>query len=89
MTYFTVAISGYWAFGNKANGLIFTNFLNAETDHYLVPTWFIFLINLFAVLQLAAVAVVNTYLNIWLFKYLFSHICIVTDFELFRYTYSL
>ncbi|KAJ0235992.1 GABA transporter 1 [Hirschfeldia incana] len=58
VTFFTVAISGYWAFGNKANGLIFTNFLNPETNHYLVPTWFIFLINLFTVLQLSAVAVV-------------------------------
>ncbi|KAG7653522.1 Amino acid transporter transmembrane domain [Arabidopsis suecica] len=58
VTYFTVAITGYWAFGNKANGFIFTNFLNAETGHYLVPTWFIFLVNLFTVLQLSAVAVV-------------------------------
>ncbi|XP_010488622.1 PREDICTED: GABA transporter 1 [Camelina sativa] len=58
MTFFTVAITGYWAFGNKANGLIFTNFLNPGTNHYLVPTWFIFLINLFTVLQLSAVAVV-------------------------------
>ncbi|CAL9214156.1 unnamed protein product [Arabidopsis halleri] len=58
VTYFTVAITGYWAFGNKANGFIFTNFLNTETDHYLVPTWFIFLVNLFTVLQLSAVAVV-------------------------------
>ncbi|EOA40375.1 hypothetical protein CARUB_v10009101mg [Capsella rubella] len=63
VTFFTVAITGYWAFGNKANGLIFTNFLNSETDHYLVPTWFIFLINLFTVLQLSAVAVVNTLHN--------------------------
>ena len=60
MTFFTVAITGYWAFGKKANGLIFTNFLNAETKHYFVPTWFIFLVNLFTVLQLSAVAVVNT-----------------------------
>ncbi|KAL0797498.1 hypothetical protein Bca101_052672 [Brassica carinata] len=58
VTFFVVAISGYWAFGNKADGLIFTNFLNPETNHYLVPTWFIFLINLFTVLQLSAVAVV-------------------------------
>ncbi|KAL1201901.1 GABA transporter 1 [Cardamine amara subsp. amara] len=57
-TFFTVAISGYWAFGNQADGLIFTNFFNDKTGHYLVPTWFIFLINLFTVLQLAAVSVV-------------------------------
>lgn len=63
ITFFSVAISGYWAFGNKANGLIFTNFLNPETNHYLVPTWFIFLINLFTVLQLSAVAVVSIYIT--------------------------
>lgn len=87
VTYFTVAITGYWAFGNKANGFIFTNFLNTETGHYLVPTWFIFLVNLFTVLQLSAVAVVYT--HILFFVYLFSYIYIVTNFELCRYTYSL
>lgn len=77
-TFFTVAISGYWAFGNKANGLIFTNFFNDKTDHYLVPTWFIFLINLFTVLQLAAVAVVYCYtIKSTSFYILFSHILLL------------
>ncbi|KAH7542051.1 hypothetical protein FEM48_Zijuj02G0032400 [Ziziphus jujuba var. spinosa] len=56
MTFFSVAISGYWAFGNQSEGLILTNFL--EDDKALVPKWFIFMINIFTILQLSAVGVV-------------------------------
>ncbi|KAL7127158.1 hypothetical protein ABFS83_14G236800 [Erythranthe nasuta] len=55
-TFFSVSISGYWAFGNKANGLILTNFLDDGTP--LVPKWFILMTNVFTILQLSAVAVV-------------------------------
>ncbi|XP_059627163.1 GABA transporter 1 [Cornus florida] len=56
VTFFSVAISGYWAFGNKAEGLILSNFL--DDDKPLVPKWFILMTNAFTILQLSAVAVV-------------------------------
>ncbi|XP_030958073.1 GABA transporter 1-like [Quercus lobata] len=56
VTFFSVAISGYWAFGNKAEGLILTNFL--DNGNPLVPKWFILMTNVFTILQLSAVGVV-------------------------------
>ncbi|KAM1056360.1 hypothetical protein ACFX13_030518 [Malus domestica] len=56
MTFFSVAISSYWAFGNQSEGLILSNFL--DDGKPLVPKWFIFMINLFTILQLSAVGVV-------------------------------
>ncbi|KAL0418287.1 UNVERIFIED_CONTAM: GABA transporter 1 [Sesamum radiatum] len=55
-TFFSVAISGYWAFGNGADGLVLTNFLGEGEP--LVPKWFILMTNAFTILQLSAVAVV-------------------------------
>ncbi|KAI4383763.1 hypothetical protein MLD38_009565 [Melastoma candidum] len=55
-TFFSVAISGYWAFGNQSLGLILSNFIDNGRD--LVPRWFIFMTNVFTILQLSAVAVV-------------------------------
>ncbi|CAN4120424.1 unnamed protein product [Withania somnifera] len=55
-TFFSVAISGYWAFGNQAEGLILSNF--TQNGHNLVPKSFIFITNIFTILQLSAVAVV-------------------------------
>ncbi|XP_016456533.1 GABA transporter 1 [Nicotiana tabacum] len=55
-TFFSVAISGYWAFGNKAEGLILSNF--THNGQNLVPKSFIFITNIFTILQLSAVAVV-------------------------------
>ncbi|KAM1393941.1 hypothetical protein ACFX2F_030043 [Malus domestica] len=56
MTFFSVAISSYWALGNQSEGLILSNFL--DDGKPLVPKWFIFMINLFTILQLSAVGVV-------------------------------
>ncbi|KAK1588093.1 hypothetical protein Q3G72_019777 [Acer saccharum] len=56
VTFFSVAISGYWAFGNQAEGLILSNFLNDGKP--LVPQGFIFVTNIFTILQLSAVGVV-------------------------------
>ncbi|CAA2995009.1 GABA transporter 1-like [Olea europaea subsp. europaea] len=56
VTFFSVAISGYWAFGNQADGLILTNFM--DDGKPLVPKWFILMTNAFTILQLSAVAVV-------------------------------
>ncbi|PSR89888.1 GABA transporter like [Actinidia chinensis var. chinensis] len=56
VTFFSVAISGYWAFGNQADGLILSNFLDGGKA--LVPKWFILMTNVFTIVQLSAVGVV-------------------------------
>ncbi|KAA8550239.1 hypothetical protein F0562_001923 [Nyssa sinensis] len=56
VTFFSVAISGYWAFGNQVEGLILSNFLDDRKP--LVPKWFVLLTNIFTILQLSAVGVV-------------------------------
>lgn len=58
VTFFCVAISGYWAFGNQSEGLILSNFLDQD-GNALVPKGFIFITNLFTILQLSAVSVVK------------------------------
>ncbi|KAI3986146.1 hypothetical protein MKX01_029239, partial [Papaver californicum] len=44
VTFFSVAISGYWAFGNNAGGIIIGNFMD-ENGKSLVPKWFLLLTN--------------------------------------------
>ncbi|OWM73702.1 hypothetical protein CDL15_Pgr026806 [Punica granatum] len=56
VTFFSVAISGYWAFGNQADALILSNFV--VDGRALMPKWFVFMTNMFTILQLSAVAVV-------------------------------
>ncbi|XP_022730614.1 GABA transporter 1-like [Durio zibethinus] len=56
MTFFTVSISGYWAFGNESEGLLLSNFL--VDGRPLVPKWLILMTNIFTILQLSAVGVV-------------------------------
>ncbi|KAK6926664.1 Amino acid transporter, transmembrane domain [Dillenia turbinata] len=56
VTFFSVAISGYWAFGNQADSIILTNFLNNGDP--LLPKWFIIMTNMFVILQISAVGVV-------------------------------
>ncbi|CAO2814657.1 unnamed protein product [Amaranthus hypochondriacus] len=55
-TFFSVAVSGYWAFGNKAEGQILSNFVVG--GHALLPKWFVFMTNAFVILQIAAVGVI-------------------------------
>lgn len=57
VTFFNVAISGYWAFGIKAEGVILSNF--SRDGRALLPKWFILITNIFTILQQSAVAVVN------------------------------
>ncbi|KAL2937579.1 GABA transporter 1 [Bienertia sinuspersici] len=57
MTFFSVAVSGYWAFGNKAEGQILSNFV--ANGKPLLPKWFVFMTNAFVILQIAAVGVVR------------------------------
>ncbi|CBI17091.3 unnamed protein product, partial [Vitis vinifera] len=56
VTFFSVAISGYWAFGNQSDSLILSNFL--DNGKALVPKWFILMSNMFTIIQLSAVGVV-------------------------------
>ncbi|RRT66198.1 hypothetical protein B296_00034136 [Ensete ventricosum] len=57
-TFFSVAISGYWAFGNRAQGYVLANF-DLEDGTTLVPKWFLAMTTLLTLLQLAAVGVVR------------------------------
>jgi len=56
-TFFSVAVSGYWAFGNKSQGNIFNN-LAPTGEPSLVPNWLLFTGNICVLLQLFAVALV-------------------------------
>ncbi|XP_077235718.1 GABA transporter 1-like isoform X2 [Tasmannia lanceolata] len=56
VTFFSVAIAGYWAFGNLADGTILGNLLIDGKP--LVPIWFLFMTNVFTLLQVAIVGVV-------------------------------
>ncbi|KAK9282582.1 hypothetical protein L1049_010799 [Liquidambar formosana] len=56
-TYFSVAVSGYWAFGNQAMGTILANFM-VDENKALLPTWFLLMTNVFALLQVSAVTLV-------------------------------
>ncbi|XP_028776913.1 GABA transporter 1-like isoform X3 [Neltuma alba] len=56
VTFFSVAISGYWAFGNHSAGLILNNFV--DQGRPLTPRWFIYMTNIFTIAQLSAVGVV-------------------------------
>ncbi|GLJ55306.1 hypothetical protein SUGI_1186820 [Cryptomeria japonica] len=56
-TFYSVAISGYWAFGNKAAGTIFSNFVPSE-GHLFLPKWFLLMANMFVLLQVSAVGMV-------------------------------
>ncbi|CAL1367039.1 unnamed protein product [Linum trigynum] len=55
-TFFSVGISGYWAFGDRAQGLVLSNFV--DNGRPIVPRWFVLMTNGFTMLQISAVAVV-------------------------------
>ncbi|KAM7256005.1 hypothetical protein ACFE04_011746 [Oxalis oulophora] len=56
-TFFSVAISGYWAFGNGSKSFILSNFVD-DNGRPLLPKWFILMVNICTILQVSAVAVV-------------------------------
>lgn len=56
-TYFSVAISGYWTFGNQSLPTILTNFMGDGKP--LLPTWFLLMTNIFTLMQLVAITVVR------------------------------
>ncbi|KAH1222280.1 GABA transporter 1 [Glycine max] len=51
-SFFCVAISGYWAFGNQAEGLIFSSFVDSNKP--LAPKWLIYMPNICTIAQLIA-----------------------------------
>ncbi|XP_010689985.2 GABA transporter 1 [Beta vulgaris subsp. vulgaris] len=55
ITFFSVAISGYWAFGNGTSSFIIDNFVDSE-GNVLVPKWFLFTTLSFIILQVSAVS---------------------------------
>ncbi|TQE08939.1 hypothetical protein C1H46_005322 [Malus baccata] len=54
-TFFSVGISGYWAFRNQAEGTVLLNFL--VDGKPLLPTWVLLMTNVFTFLQVSAVSV--------------------------------
>ncbi|XXG64942.1 hypothetical protein AAC387_Pa05g2761 [Persea americana] len=56
VTFFSVGISGYWAFGNQAEGIILSNFLIGGKP--LLPKWFLMMTYVFTLLQVLAVGVI-------------------------------
>ena len=56
-TFFSVAISGYWAFGNQAKGTVVANFMVDEKA--LLPSWVLLMTNVFIFLQVSAVSLVS------------------------------
>ncbi|MBA0697349.1 hypothetical protein Goari_020891, partial [Gossypium aridum] len=54
-TYFSVAISGYWAFGNQSQPSILSNFM--DENRPLLPSWFLLLTNIFTLIQLVTITV--------------------------------
>ncbi|KAK1571697.1 hypothetical protein Q3G72_021537 [Acer saccharum] len=57
-TFFSVGISGYWAFGNQAKGTILQNFMVDDHHKPLLPNWVLLMTNVFTLPQVAAVSVV-------------------------------
>ncbi|CAK9185707.1 unnamed protein product [Ilex paraguariensis] len=55
-TFFSVAISGYWAFGNQSQGSVLSNFMVGHKA--LVPKWFLVMTNVFTLVQVSAVSLV-------------------------------
>ncbi|RDY02098.1 putative GABA transporter 2, partial [Mucuna pruriens] len=57
MTFYSIAISGYWIFGNKSSSNIF-NSLMPDDGPSLAPTWVLGLAVIFVLLQLFAIGLV-------------------------------
>ncbi|KAL0298940.1 UNVERIFIED_CONTAM: GABA transporter 1 [Sesamum radiatum] len=55
-TFFSVAISGYWAFGNQAQGSVLSNFM--VNGMPLLPKWFLLMTYVFTLVQVSAVTLV-------------------------------
>lgn len=60
ITFYPVAISGYWAFGNQASGNIVDN-LAPDKGPDLLPTWLLGILSIAIVAQLLAIGLVSRY----------------------------
>ncbi|KAK4754547.1 hypothetical protein SAY87_002651 [Trapa incisa] len=58
VTFFSVGVSGYWAFGNQAKSTLLSNFMGGGSGAPLLPTWFLIMTNIFILLQISAITVV-------------------------------
>lgn len=58
VTFYSVAVSGYWVFGNKSNSNILKSLLPDEGPS-LAPTWLLGLAVIFVLLQLFAIGLVS------------------------------
>ena len=56
-TYFGVAISGYWAFGNQAGATVLNSFFLGTKP--LLPKWFFLMTNILILLQAMAMTAVR------------------------------
>lgn len=59
VTFYSVAVSGYWVFGNQSNSNILNNLLPDEGPA-LAPTWVVGLAVIFVLLQLFAIGLVSS-----------------------------
>lgn len=59
VTFYSVAVSGYWAFGNNVQDNILENLMPNDEGVALVPTWLLVIAVIFILLQLFAIALVS------------------------------
>ncbi|KAH6784117.1 Transmembrane amino acid transporter family protein [Perilla frutescens var. hirtella] len=57
-TFFSVGISGYWAFGNEAEPSVLSNFINTVDGLPLLPKCFLLITYVFTLVQISAVTLV-------------------------------
>lgn len=58
VTFYSAAVSGYWAFGNKVNSNVLNSLL-PDSGPSLAPTWLLGLAVVFVLLQLLAIGLVR------------------------------
>lgn len=61
VTFYSVAVSGYWVFGNKASSNILKSLLPDEGPSF-APTWMLGLAVIFVLLQLLAIGLVSLHI---------------------------
>jgi hypothetical protein len=66
VTFYPVAISGYWAFGNQAQGNIFDNLVPTGGPD-LLPQWLVGIASIAIVVQLLAIGLVCRHNQLFLF----------------------
>lgn len=60
LTFYSAAVSGYWAFGNTVNSNVLNSLL-PDSGPSLAPTWLLGLGVVFVLLQLFAIGLVRAY----------------------------